>query len=150
MKNNFLFPFMLMIGMLFSGFSSFSQSVTSLNPQQKKDAAYVQAHQQQINQGIKPAVKAKTPGTSVVSATPKKDQSAVINAEPAKSPNYYNARSIIYTDPRTPRYPITGNREQDVANYNNAKAVWMANNPQPKTTTATTPEQREERSGQNK
>lgn len=134
-----------MIGMLFTGFSSFSQSVNSLNPQQKKDAAYINAQQEQINQGVKTEVKAKTSGTSVVSASPKKDESAVINNEPAISPNYYNARSIIYTDARTPRYPITGNKEQDIANYNKAKEVWMNNNQQQNAKVSMTEQQAAER-----
>jgi hypothetical protein len=36
MKNNYYFPILLMIGMLFTGFSSFSQSINSLNPQKRK------------------------------------------------------------------------------------------------------------------
>jgi len=42
-----------MTGMLFIGFTSFSQSINSLNPEKKKDAAYVQQQQQLINQGMK-------------------------------------------------------------------------------------------------
>jgi len=53
MKNNYLFTILLMTGMLFIGFTSFSQSINSLNPEKKKDAAYVQQQQQLINQGMK-------------------------------------------------------------------------------------------------
>jgi hypothetical protein len=145
MKNNYLFPFMLMIGMLFTGFTSFSQSVTSLNTEKKKDAAYIQQQQELINQGVKPEVKAKTAETSVVAASPKKDESASINTEPTTSPNYYNPRSVIFTDARTPHYPLTGNKEQDIANYNKAKEVWMANNPEQTVKPAMTEQQAAER-----
>ncbi len=145
MKNNYFFPIMLMIGMLFAGSSSFGQSINSLNPEKKKDAAYVQQQQEQINQGIKPEVKAKTAGTSVVSASPKKDESAKLNTEPTTSPNYYNPRSIIFTDVRTPRYPLTGDKAQDIANYNKAKDVWMANNQQQTAKPAMTEQQAAER-----
>ena len=145
MKNNYYFPILLMIGMLFTGFSSFSQSINSLNPQKKKDAAYVQQQQELINQGAKPEVKAKTAGTSAVSVSPKKDESAKLNTEPATSPNYYNPRSIIFTDERTPRYPLTGDKAQDIANYNKAKEVWMANNPQQAAKPAMTEQQAAER-----
>ncbi|MGE0637638.1 MAG: hypothetical protein AB7G44_00355 [Bacteroidia bacterium] len=145
MKNNYIFPFVLMIGMLFAGFTSFGQSISSLNPEKKKDAAYVQQQQQLINQGVKPEVKAKTAGTSAVSAAPKKDESAKLNTEPATSPNYYNPRSIIFTDERTPRYPLTGDEAQDIANYNKAKQVWMDNNPQQTAKPAMTEQQAAER-----
>lgn len=145
MKNNYLFPFILMIGMMFTGLTSFGQSINSLTPEKKKDAAYVQQQQEQINQGIKPEVKAKTAGTSIVSASPKKDESARINSEPATSPNYYNPRSIIYTDERTPRYPLTGDKAVDIANYNKAKEVWMVNNQQQTAKPAMTEQQAAER-----
>jgi len=150
MNKNFLLPLILLTGMLFSGFSSFSQNITSLNPEKKKDAAYIQAHQQQINQGVKPEARAMNNGTSALSASPKKDPSGIINAETVKSPDYYNARSIIFSDPRTPRYPLTGNKEQDIANYKKAKAVWMANNPQPKITPVMSKEQARDRAANNK
>ncbi len=145
MKNNYLFSLLLVMGMLFTGFSSFSQSVNSLNPEKKKDAAYIQQHQQEINQGVKPEVKTTNTGTSVLSVSPKKGKGAVISNEPATSPNYYHPRSIIYTDARTPRYPLTGDKAQDIANYNKAKAVWMANNPQQKAKPAMTQQQAAER-----
>lgn len=131
--------------MLFAGSSSFGQSINSLNPEKKKDAAYVQQQQELINQGIKPEVKAKTAGTSVVAASPKKDESASIKTEPTTSPNYYHPRSIIFTDERTPRYPLTGDEAQDVANYNKAKEVWMVNNPAQTAKPAMTEQQAAER-----
>lgn len=114
-----ILPCMLMLGMLFSGFTSFGQSITSLIPEKKKDAAYTQAHQQQINNGVKATAKEQTTGASTITATP---------VSVSKTADYYNPSSLIYQDARTPRFPLTGNQQQDIANYNKAKNVWIANN----------------------
>lgn len=132
---------------LFISNTAFSQQVRSLVPEKKKEAAYTEQKQAQITNGEKPVKKEKAAGTSVLSSATSKGENKVATAT---SPNYYNPRSIIYNDPRTPRYPLTGDKAADIANYNKAKQVWMQNNPQTKTAVEMTDEQKKERNEKGK
>ena len=42
----------------------------------------------------------------------------------------YNSESIIFTDPRTPRFPLSDSEQVNHANYAKSKEVWIANNPE--------------------
>lgn len=144
MKQLILKPAVFFMAMLLGTVAAYSQQVNSLVPEKKKDAAYIEQRQEQINSGAKPAPTQKVAGTSKLGATPYKDDSKP--AEATTSPNYYNARSIIYTDARTPHYPLTGDKATDIANYNKAKQVWMQNNPQAAAKVEMTEAQKKERS----
>jgi predicted RNase H-like HicB family nuclease len=66
-----------MIGILFTGFSSFSQSIHSLNPERSKDAAYINAHQNRIaNTDVSLISKSSASGLSATSTAPANIQKA--------------------------------------------------------------------------
>jgi hypothetical protein len=66
-------------------------------------------------------------------------------AETAESKmDVYNAGSLIFDDSRTPRYPLLASEQENIANYNRAKQVWIQNNPQIYSEMNRTPEPTEE------
>lgn len=68
---------------------------------------------------------ANAQSTSQTQSTTKKDAAIVESAV-----RVYNPESIIFTDVRTPRFPLSDSEQTNNANYAKAKQIWIKNNPE--------------------